>query len=110
MDVLEDKIKKIKEDNDKLWEEFNQDKEAYWKQKHYIDWVEWQMKVKARKINEKDREERRKFAEQRDKEREKENQLLKYIGEIEQCNELISYLQGLKDDANSSAHKKEEEK
>lgn len=53
--TLKKKIKKLNEQNDKLWDDFNKTKEAYWKQKHYVDWIEWQMKVKTRKINEVER-------------------------------------------------------
>lgn len=50
LDKLEDEVKKISAENNKLWDEYNASKDAYWKQKQYIDFIEWQTKVKNHKI------------------------------------------------------------
>lgn len=72
IDAIDEKIKGLKTENDQIWEDFNKQKEEYWKQKHYVDWIEWQMKVKARKVNEIEREKKRQEYEKRDKEYEKQ--------------------------------------
>ncbi len=41
----------LKEQIDKIWDEYGNKREAYWKQKHYLDFIKWQTKVKERKIN-----------------------------------------------------------
>lgn len=79
----------------------------HWKQKHFIDFVEWQTRVKNRKIGDKEREVRKAEYEKRDKEREKEEQLKKYLGEIELINFLINYLNGLKGEKGKVEEKKE---
>lgn len=68
---MEAQIQKIKEDNEKIWEDFHKKQDDYWKQKQYIDFIEWQNKVKNRKVAEIEREKRRAEYEARDKERER---------------------------------------
>ncbi len=58
------------------------------------------MKVKSRKVNEIEREKKRQEYEKRDKEFEQQEKLQEYIGEIELCNQLIQYLNNIKDDWN----------
>jgi len=65
-----------------LWDEYNNKLDGYFKQKQYIDFLEWQLRAKNRKITEKEKEGRKAEYEKREKEREKEDQLKKYIGEI----------------------------
>lgn len=55
LDKLESEIVKIREENDKLWDQFHVKQDEYWKQKQLVDFLEWQQRVKQRKINEKER-------------------------------------------------------
>lgn len=80
LDKHEEEIVKIREENNKIWDEYHKKADEHWKQKHYIDFIEWQTRVKNRKIADKEREARRAEYEKRDKEREKEAQLQKYLG------------------------------
>lgn len=82
LDKLEADIHKIKEDNKKIWEEYHQKQDDFWKQKQYIDFIEWQTRVKEKKAGFKERELRKAEYEKKDKEREKEEQLKKYLAEI----------------------------
>jgi hypothetical protein len=82
LEKLEADIHKIKEDNKKIWEEYHQKQDDFWKQKQYIDFIEWQTRVKERKVGFKERELRKAEYEKKDKEREKEHQLKKYLAEI----------------------------
>jgi hypothetical protein len=82
LDKLEADIHKIKEDNKKIWEEYHQKQDDFWKQKQYIDFIEWQIRVKEKKAGFKERELRKAEYEKKDKEREKEEQLKKYLAEI----------------------------
>ena len=97
MDKLESDIVKIREENDKLWDQFHAKQDEYWKQKQLIDFIEWQQRVKQRKINEKERESRKAEYEAREKQLEKEEKMKKFIGEIETINLLINYLNGFKE-------------
>lgn len=54
--------------------------------------------MKRRKVNDKEREAKKAEYEKRDQEREKEEKLRQYIGEIELINQLITYLNNLKSD------------
>jgi len=90
LDKLESEIVKIREENDKLWDQFHVKQDEYWKQKQLVDFLEWQQRVKQRKINEKERELRKAEYEARDKQLEKEEKMQKFIGEIETINILIS--------------------
>ena len=58
------------------------------------------MKVKSRKVNEIEREKKRQEYEKKEKQYEQKEKLEKYIGEIELCNILISYLNTIKEDWN----------
>ncbi len=107
MDKLEAEIQKIREDNKKIWEDYHQKQDEYWKQKQYIDFIEWQTRVKDRKVNFKERELKKAEYEKKDKEREKEEQLKKYLAEIELINFLIKYLTDLKGEAGKVEEKKE---
>lgn len=69
--------------------------DKYWEQKHKVDFLEWQHRVKKRKVEDVEREKRRAIAIEREKQQEKEEQLKKYIKEIELCNFLINYLNEL---------------
>jgi hypothetical protein len=53
---LEAEITKLKEENNKIWDDFQKKQDDYWKQKQLIDFIEWQDRVKKRKINDKERE------------------------------------------------------
>jgi hypothetical protein len=103
---LEEEITRIRADRDKIWDDYNQKQEDYWKQKQLIDFIEWQGRIKNKKIANKEREARKAEYEKRDKEREKEDQLKKYLNEIELINFLISYLNNLRAD-NKAEEKKE---
>ena len=46
LDELSLKIKQLDELNKKIWIEYNEKNEAYWEQKHKVDFLEWQHKVK----------------------------------------------------------------
>ena len=107
MDKLEAEIQKIREDNKKIWEDYHQKQDEYWKQKQYIDFIEWQTRVKDRKVNFKERELKKAEYEKKDKEREKEEQLKKYLAEIELINFLIKYLTDLKGESGKVEEKKE---
>lgn len=110
LDKLEEEINKIRAENNKLWDEYHKKADDHWKQKHLIDFIEWQNRVKNRKIAEKEREAKKAEYEKRDKEREKEAQLQRYIGEIELINFLITYLNNLKGDTVKAAEEKKEVK
>lgn len=107
MDKLEADIQKVKDENKKLWDDYHQKQDDYWKQKQLIDFIEWQTRVKAKKIGAKERELKRAEYEKKDKEREKEEQLKKYLGEIELINFLITYLNNIKADTAKTEEKKE---
>jgi hypothetical protein len=104
---LEADIVKIREDNKKIWEEYHKKQDDFWKQKQLIDFLEWQGRVKARKVNDKERESRKAEYEKRDQERDREDQLKKYLGEIELINFLINYLNNLRADSVKVEEKKE---
>ena len=53
---MEAEITKLKEENNKIWDDFQKKQDDYWKQKQLIDFIEWQDRVKKRKINDKERE------------------------------------------------------
>ncbi len=55
LDELSLKIKQLDELNKKIWIEYNEKNEAYWEQKHKVDFLEWQHRVKERKIRDKQR-------------------------------------------------------
>ena len=55
LDELSLKIKQLDELNKKIWIEYNEKNEAYWEQKHKLDFLEWQHRVKERKIRDKQR-------------------------------------------------------
>lgn len=107
LDKLEAEIQKIKDENKKLWDDYHQKQDDYWKQKQLIDFIEWQTRVKAKKAGAKERELKRAEYEKKDKEREKEEQLKKYLGEIELINFLITYLNNIKADTAKIEEKKE---
>ena len=107
LDKLEADIQKVKEENKKLWDDYHQKQDDYWKQKQLIDFIEWQTRVKAKKMGAKERELKRAEYEKKDKEREKEEQLKKYLGEIELINFLITYLNNIKADTAKTEEKKE---
>ena len=44
------KIQVIDGDNTKIWEDFHEKMDKYWAQKHKVDFLEWQHRVKKRKI------------------------------------------------------------
>jgi cbb3-type cytochrome oxidase cytochrome c subunit len=67
-----------------------------------IDFIEWQERVKRRKVQDKERESKKAEYEKRDQEREKEEKLRQYLGEIELINQLITYLNNLKSDNQKS--------
>jgi len=100
IDDLYEKIRSFDTDIDKIWDEYGVDKEEYWKQKHYIDYIKWQQKIKDRKSNEKIREQKRKEYEEKQREREKDEAKQKYITEIELINFLINYCLNLYPDSN----------
>ena len=76
---MQEKILSLEADIDKIWDEYDQDKEEYWKQKHYVDYLKWQNKVRDRRINDRLREEKHKQYLEKQKEREKEANMKKYI-------------------------------
>lgn len=103
---MEEEIGRLRADSNKIWDDYNQKQDEFWKQKQLVDFIEWQNRVKAKKIANKEREARRADYEKRDKEREKEDQLKKYLSEIELINFLINYLNSLRAD-NKQEEKKE---
>ena len=94
-DELQEKIEKLEQDIDKVWDDYENDKEEYWKQKHYIDFLKWQNKVRDRKVNDRVYEEKRRAHQEKLKEREKEDNMKKHIAEIELCNFLANYCKAL---------------
>ena len=56
LDKLEADIVKLREDNNKIWDEYHKSQDNFWKQKQLIDFIEWQTRVKNRKIGYKERE------------------------------------------------------
>ena len=96
MHDIDEKINKIKDNISKMWDEFHEKMDAYYEQKRKFDFIEWQHKVKNRKLHDIEREKKKKWAEEREKEKEKEEQKKKYIHEIELCNFLMNYLISLK--------------
>lgn len=108
LDKLEEEINKVREQNNKLWDDYHKKQDDHWKQKHFVDWIEWQIRVKSRKVADKEKEARKADYEKRDQEREKEAQLQKFLGEIELINFLVTYLKNLKgDDSKVQEEKKE---
>jgi hypothetical protein len=93
---LEADITKVREENKKIWDDYHQKQDDFWKQKQLIDFIEWQNRVKAKKVNNKERDARKAEYEKKDKEREKEDQLKKYLSEIELINFLIKYLNNIR--------------
>jgi hypothetical protein len=98
LDKLEEEISRIRADSNKIWDDYNQKQDEFWKQKQLVDFIEWQNRVKAKKVANKERDARRAEYEKRDKDREKEDQLKKYLSEIELINFLINYLNSLRAD------------
>lgn len=108
MDDAEAKIKEIDAEIKKIWDEFHTKSDQYWDQKHKLDFLEWQHRVQKRKIDDIERDKRRAIYEQKEKERDKEEQMKKYLKEIEICTTLIAYLNELKKSQNEDG--KEEQK
>ena len=65
LDDAEAKIKEIDSEIKKIWEEFHTKSDAYWDQKHKLDFLEWQHRVQKRKIDDIEREKRRAVYEQK---------------------------------------------
>lgn len=47
------KIKELDDLNKKIWVEYKEKNDAYWEQKHKVDFLEWQHRVKERKVRDK---------------------------------------------------------
>ena len=110
LEEAEGKIKEIDAEIQAIWDDFHAKTDTYWEQKHKLDFLEWQHRVKKRKVDDIQRQKRRAEYEARDREREREEQMKKYLKEIESCNFLINYLKDLqKEDQKEAVEQKKAE-
>lgn len=95
LNKLEEKIVAAGKSIDAIWDDYFAKKEAYWKQKRYVEYLEWQMRTKNKKLADKQRIERDRIWAEKEVERQKAEQLSRYIREIELCATLTAYLEEL---------------